>query len=124
MKVERIFNVLLALALLLSVGVQLSQVQAQGQAPMPQQNLPAAAVALTDQIPIQGRLTDANGIPLNGAYNITFKLYDSDGTEKCSYNNPAEAVTNGLFTDFITGCDDNDVEGLELWLGITVGADP
>ncbi|PKO22056.1 MAG: hypothetical protein CVU38_11345 [Chloroflexi bacterium HGW-Chloroflexi-1] len=62
MKVERIFNVLLALALLLSVGVQLNQVHAQGTAPMPQQNLPAAAV-LTDQIPIPARA----GQPASGS---------------------------------------------------------
>jgi hypothetical protein len=126
MKVERIFNVLLVLALLLSVGVQLSQVQAQGQAPMPQQNLPAAA-ALTDQIPIQGRLTDANGIPLNGTYTVTFFVYDAavGGALLCGNIFTAVEVTNGLFNSSLDLCDLMDAfEGDQMYLGVQVGADP
>jgi hypothetical protein len=125
MKVERIFNVLLVLVLLLSVGVQLSQVQAQGQAPMPQQS-PQAAV-LADQIPIQGRLTDANGIPLNGTYTVTFSVYDAavDGAFLCGNIFTAVEVTNGLFNSTLDFCDTlNAFEGDQMYLGVKVGDDP
>jgi hypothetical protein len=77
MKLERILIIVLALALMLTLGVRLGQAQVQGPVPMPQsqQNRPAAD--LSDQIPIQGRLTDANGNPLNGTYSIRFRLYDA-----------------------------------------------
>jgi len=123
MKVERIFNVLLALVLLLSVGAQLSQAQAKGQAPMPQQS-PQAAV-LTDQIPIQGRLTDANGIPLNGTYTVTLSVYDAGGTFLCGNLFTALEVTNGLFNSTLDFCDTlNAFEGDQMYLGVKVGDDP
>ena len=125
MKVERIFNVLLALALLFSVGVQLSQVQAQGLAPMPQQSPPAAV--LTDQIPIQGRLTDANGIPLNGTYTVIFSVYDAavGGNLLCGNLDASVDVTNGLFNSTLALCDLMDAfEGDQMYLGVKVGDDP
>jgi len=125
MKVERIFNVLLALVLALSVGAQLSQAQAKGQAPMPQQS-PQAAV-LTDQIPIQGRLTDANGIPLNGTYTVTFYVYDAadGGNLLCGNLDASVEVTNGLFNSTLDLCDLQDAfEGDQMYLGVKVGADP
>ena len=125
MKVERIFNVLLALVLALSVGAQLSQAQAKGQAPMPQQS-PQAAV-LTDQIPIQGRLTDANGIPLNGTYTVTLSVYDAavGGAFLCGNLFTALEVTNGLFNSTLDFCDTlNAFEGDQMYLGVKVGDDP
>ena len=125
MKVERIFNVLLALVLALSVGAQLSQAQAKGQAPMPQQS-PQAAV-LTDQIPIQGRLTDANGIPLNGTYTVTLSVYDAavGGAYLCGNIFTSVDVTNGLFNNSLDFCDTlNAFEGDQMYLGVQVGADP
>jgi len=125
MKVERIFNVLLALVLALSVGAQLSQAQAKGQAPMPQQS-PQAAV-LTDQIPIQGRLTDANGIPLNGTYTVTFYVYDAadGGNLLCGNLDASVEVTNGLFNSTLDLCDLVDAfEGDQMYLGVKVGDDP
>jgi len=121
MKVERIFNVLLALVLLLSVGAQLSQAQAKGQAPMPQQS------PLSDQIPIQGRLTDANGIPLNGTYTVTFYVYDAavGGNLLCGNFDASVDVTNGLFNSSLDLCDLVDAfEGDQMYLGVRVGADP
>ena len=81
--------------------------------------------AVGDAIPIQGRLTDASGNPLNGNYNMTFRLYDvaTGGTARCSYNNPAVAVANGLFAVNMTGCDNADIDGTQLYLGVTVGTD-
>ena len=125
MKVERIFNVLLALVLLLSVGAQLSQAQAKGQAPMPQQS-PQAAV-LTDQIPIQGRLNDANRISLNGTYTVTLSVYDAavGGAFLCGNLFTALEVTNGLFNSTLDFCDTlNAFEGDQMYLGVKVGDDP
>lgn len=131
MKVERIFNVLLMLVLLLSVGVQLSQAQVRP----PEMNsgaskLNAPAALQGDAIPIQGRLTNAGGSPLNGNYDMTFKLYDAETTPPATLlctsahtGANAVAVSNGLFSTTITGCSDNAIQGLQLWLGITVGAD-
>ena len=36
-----------------------------------------ANAALPHLINYQGRLTDTNGAPLNGSYNITFRIYDA-----------------------------------------------
>lgn len=124
MKIERIFNVLLALVLLLSVGAQLSQAQAKGQAPMPQQS-PQAAV-LSDQIPIQGRLTDANGIPLNGTYTVIFSVYDAavGGNLLCGNWDASVDVTNGLFNSTLDLCGIVDAfEGDQMYLGVKVGDD-
>ncbi len=85
----------------------------------------SVTAAVGDAIPIQGRLTDASGNPLNGNYNMTFNLYDvvDGGTALCSYNNPAVVVTNGLFSVNMTGCDNADINGAQLYLGVTVGTD-
>ncbi|RLC57740.1 MAG: hypothetical protein DRI80_14635, partial [Chloroflexota bacterium] len=43
----------------------------------------------SDYIPVQGRLTDAGGNPLDGTYSLTFRLYDvsTGGTPLCSDTN-------------------------------------
>lgn len=76
-------------------------------------------------IPIQGRLTDSSGTPLNGNYTITFRLYTdaSGGTAKCSHAQTV-TVTNGLFTTRIGNCTSNTLNGQLLFLGIQVGSDP
>lgn len=75
-------------------------------------------------IPIQGRLTNQSGAPLNGTYSITFRLYEvsSGGTALCSDNNNV-TVTNGLFSSYLDGCYDY-VTGQRLYLGVQVGSDP
>lgn len=75
-------------------------------------------------IPIQGRLTNASGAPLNGTYTITFRLYEdaSTGVALCSDVRPV-SVVNGLFSDYMDGCY-NDIQGQKLWLGVQVGTDP
>lgn len=77
----------------------------------------AAAVA-PGAIPIQGRLTNASGAPLNGVYTITFRLYEvaSGGTAVCGDVRPV-LVTNGLFSDYMDHCY-NDIVGQKLWLGV------
>ena len=56
-------------------------------------------------IPIQGRLTNQLGAPLNGTFSMTFRLYEvpSGGTALCSDNNTI-TVTNGLFSSYLDGC--------------------
>lgn len=75
-------------------------------------------------IPIQGRLTDSNGNPLNGNYTITFSLYTdaSGGTAKCA-NTKTVSVTNGLFSTHIANCTSATLNGQLLFLGIKVGSD-
>ena len=71
-------------------------------------------------IPVQGRLTDASGAPLNGVYTTTFRLYDAAAAviAICSDIRPV-TVTNGLFNDLIDHCYD-DINGQKLWLGVQV----
>jgi hypothetical protein len=102
---------------------------------MAQQDTPARTPAtdVSDQvtlrsnfIPVQGRLTDPNGKPLDGSFDLTFKIYDqyTGGSSLCESNNPGVLVENGLFLSYIDmgGCDAFD--GRQLYLGITVENDP
>lgn len=75
-------------------------------------------------VPIQGRLTSASGVPLNGNYSIRASLYDvpSGGTELCS-DTRTVSVTNGLFKMDIRNCTSAAFNGQQLYLGIKVGAD-
>jgi hypothetical protein len=77
-----------------------------------------------DDIIIQGRLTDKNGVPLNGTYSITAALYStsSGGTAVCSDEDDVD-VTNGLFMMTLDYCDHSDIDGRLLYLGIKVGSD-
>jgi len=75
-------------------------------------------------IPIQGRLSDASGRPLNGTFNLTLRLYGSytGGTALCSDSRGA-VVTDGLFSTFMdaNGC---PIDGRLLYLSVQVGSDP
>jgi len=116
----------LVLGLLLAVAVGMTQAQGpelpEGEAGLHAVN---AVAAVSGRIPIQGRLTDAGGNPLNGAYSIQFSLYDvsSGGTALCSDINSV-AVDNGLFYSEILGDCSGIADGQQLYLGIKVGADP
>src|SRR5512141_2657213 len=81
---------------------------------------PAGVAAdLSDQIPIQGRLTDAGGNPLNGTYTMNFRVYTSTvgGTSLCENLFKPVSVTNGLFNGTLDFCDALDViEGEQLYL--------
>ena len=129
MKVERIAIVVLALALMLTLGMRLGQAQVLGpSAPqVPAANAPR--IAQGDAIPIQGRLTDASGNPVpNGNYDMTFRIYDSSagGLVLCQDTKTgatAVAVSNGLFSTTITGCADDKVSGDQLYLEIAAGGE-
>ncbi len=106
------------LTLALTVGLTLAQGPEQPQAPTNTTTIAPGA------IPIQGRLTDANGNPLSGTYTIIFRLYEeATATVAVCSDTRAVAVTNGLFSDYMDGCY-NDITGQKLWLGIQVGSDP
>ncbi len=77
----------------------------------------------------QGRVTDTAGQPLNGAYIMSFALYDTPtgGAQLWSETHSAVVVTEGLFsvqlgsvTPFPAGIWDTPT----LYLGVTVGTDP
>lgn len=126
-KVERIALVVLALALMLTLGVRLGQAQVQGPLPMPQLQENSPAIAVVDQIPVQGRLTNASGVPLNGTYTIHFYVYDADvgGSLICGNLSSSVVVTNGLFNSTLDLCEAaNAFQGNQLYLGVQVGADP
>jgi len=126
MKNQRILIIVLTLVLLLIVAVGLSQAQGPGpdSAAGSQEPLgPAAAVS--DEIPIQGRLTDASGRPISGTRTITFTLYDSSvgGTAVCQ-DVDTVSVVNGLFSARMGYCTASDINGQQLYLGIQVEGDP
>lgn len=127
MKERQILIGMLALGLSLVLAVGLSQ--AQGPEPPEVAVWPQGETGVTANvsavIPIQGRLTNANGNPLNGTYSIRFRLYDaaSDGTVVCEDTNSVE-VTSGLFNSAIDGtCDSSAINGRQLYLGVKVGTD-
>ncbi len=103
-------------------------------APTPhRENRPSGGVPLLlPLIPVQGRLTDASGTPLNGTYTITASLYDVDtgGTPRCTSTPVTAQVTNGLFNmtignpGFLGHCNASNINGDFLYLGIKVGSDP
>jgi hypothetical protein len=113
--------------LTLAIGLT-AHARAQAQGPGPEEEIQLRGetnvTAITSgAIPIQGRLTDASGTPLDGTYHLTFRLYDveSGGTPLCDDSN-AVSIDNGLFSSFMDDCY-NDLEGQQVWLGIEVESD-
>lgn len=80
--------------------------------------------SVKNYIPVQGRLTDASGNPLDGDYSVTFRLYnvESGGTQLCSDTNLVH-VEHGLFNTEIWGNCQNAITGDQLYLGIEVASD-
>ncbi len=81
-------------------------------------------------IPYQGRLTDAGGNPLTGAYLVRFQIYNAPAAGITLWDNGFRKinVAAGLFT---YNLGDSTVlpysiftSDTNVWLGITVGADP
>ncbi len=123
MKGKHFFAGALLLGLLLALAAGI--IQAQGTGPVPDApSAPEAASAVDNKIPIQGRLTDADGHPLDGEYTITATLYDAptSGTVLCQSADPV-SVEDGLFQTTIDGCSTAVMDGRQLYLGIQVGSD-
>ena len=113
---------LLAVALLLAFAV--GQGRAQQANPESDRAVsPDAPSASSNYIPIQGRLTDASGNPLNGTYLVTFRLYGvyEGGTALCTDTRSIQ-VNNGLFSYYFTGCT-AALDGRQLYLGVQVESD-
>jgi hypothetical protein len=89
---------------------------------------PPVFPAAPAEVPLQGVLTDANGVPLDGNADVTFSIYDmqSGGTALWSETRTV-AVDNGLFTVYLGQVNAIDLTWFrdhgDLWLGIRVGAD-
>ncbi len=125
MRARRFLVILMVVSLLLSVAVSMGQAQGPGAEPVNETGAELEQGTLYEAIPIQGRLSNSHGVPLNGTYNIRFSLYESSsgGTAVCSDTDPVH-VTDGLFTAYIDYCHNNDIVGKQLYLGIKVGSDP
>ena len=126
MKGSHLRNLFIILGLLLALSVGMAQAQGPGteEEAQPQEGGMVTAM-LGDAIPIQGRLTDASGIPLTGDHSVTFSLYDDPaaGILQCFTNYNPLPLTNGLFNVTVTGCSDTAISGVQLYLGIQVDAD-
>jgi hypothetical protein len=77
----------------------------------------------------QGVLTDANGIPLSGSHDISFRIYRGEGTgaqvlweESHSALELKEGVFNVILGS-VSPMGDDLFESGELWLGVSVDAD-
>ena len=85
---------------------------------------PDAPQVKSDFIPVQGRLTDSSGLPLNGTYTLTFRLYDvsSGGTALCQDGASYVDMEHGLFSTYMNalGC---PIDGRQLYMGIEVEGD-
>jgi hypothetical protein len=126
MKGARLLNVILGLTLLLVLTISLAQAQQQGVDETNQtQRDNGVTAALSDAIPVQGRLTDASGAPLTGNHSVTFEIYDAAtiGTLLCSTNYNPLTLTNGLFNATVTGCTDTQIDGDQLYLAVHIDAD-
>jgi hypothetical protein len=119
---QRIFTSVLTLILLLVLtqSISLAQEPDQGE-DIDELNEPGAMSSI---VPIQGRLTDASGNPLDGNYNVTAFLYDvsTGGDPLCDDADPV-TVNNGLFNMYMNYCSAADIDGDQLYLGIEVESD-
>jgi len=116
---------MLVLALLVAATAGLGQAQGSGRAVEPQlQDPPGVEEIVTGDIPVQGRLTDADGHPVpDGVYAITLRLYDvAEGGQPLCEDADDPVVTDGLFMTLMGYCSDN-ISGQALWLGIQVEGD-
>ncbi len=91
-------------------------------------SVPAADVP--ELINYQGILTDSGGSPLDGTYNLTFKVYPDSGVSAVALwteQHIGVDVDEGLF-NVILGANSPITAGLfsdpERWMGITVDVDP
>ncbi len=115
----------LILLVILAVGVGLAQAQGTGDSePEGSESPTETDSAISGSFPVQGRLTNSGGIPLNGVYTITFRIYDtsSDVTPLCTDPDPGISVVNGLFKSNMDNCSDY-ITGDSVYLGVEVNSD-
>jgi hypothetical protein len=114
-----------ALALFSSQRAQALQGEQPGQ-PLDPSELPVEgqrpgdpAAPVVRAIPVQGRLTDANGVVINGSRTITMTMYTAStgGVELCQ-DSDGVVATNGLFNTYLDFCTPTDLNGQQVYLGI------
>jgi len=73
----------------------------------------------------QGKLTDKDGKPLNGSYNMTFYLFTlpSGGSAIWTENHPSVQVTDGIYNVELGGLTLDLFENNELYLEVEVGGE-
>jgi hypothetical protein len=117
---------IICLAALLTLTVSLGMAQQESTGQSGQRPEAEQPTVKSEFIPVQGRLTDASGSPLNGSYIMDFRIYDvnSGGVALCVDPNNTVNVDNGLFNTYVDiyGC--GAFDGRQLYLGITVEGDP
>jgi hypothetical protein len=123
---KRVFFVIIGcLALLITLTLSISSGFAGPVTSERGPNAPEEVTGHSSFIPVQGRLTNASGNPLDGTYTISFRIYDDydGGTALCSDLDNEVVVDNGLFYTYMSmvGCDAFD--GRQLYLGIQVEDD-
>jgi hypothetical protein len=79
-------------------------------------------------VPVQGILTDADGVPLQGDTSMQFSIYDSQAAGAPLWSETQQlTITVGLFTAYLGAVVSLDLAHFrdhgELWLGIQVGTD-
>jgi len=124
-KFVHLLVILLAVAWLLGNGTQLGQAQ-EGNPPAEETNAEgdvSIQAAVQGYIPVQGRLTDAAGNPINGAHQIAVRIYEvpTGGSARCSISTPVN-LDHGLFTVLVP-CSSSVFIGNELYAGISVDSD-
>src|SRR3989304_5996740 len=92
--------------------------------------IPADAAPVPGVINVQGVLRDSAGVPKNGMFTMTFRLYDAETGGAMLWQEvlPDVPVVNGVFSAFagsFTAIDPAVVRNAtSLWLGVTVQGDP
>jgi len=87
-----------------------------------------SSAAVPQSIKYQGLLTDTSGTTLNGSQNMTFKLYDAaSGGNQLWTESQSVNVSDGLFQVALGSTNPltQDIfDAAQVWLGITIGANP
>jgi hypothetical protein len=75
----------------------------------------------------QGRLTDASGAPLNGSYNLTFRIYDAEtaGNLLWQEQHTGVVIQKGIFSVLLGSITALDLPfDKQYFLAVQVGSDP
>ena len=87
--------------------------------------IPVFVWAVPTSINYQGKLTDSDGKPLTGTYNMTFYLFTalSGGSAIWSENHPSVQATDGIYSVQLGGLTPNLFESSQLYLEVEVGGE-
>jgi len=117
--------VILAALVMLALAVGLTRAQEpELERDINEVSRPEAASAVASVIPIQGRLTDDSGNPIDGSRVITFSLYPASwATTPVCQDDDSVDIDNGLFSAEMDFCTSSDIDGKRLYMGIQVEGD-